>query len=481
MSETPTPVFSWTRHETPDVVVLVDWAQADATDRQWLTDLTVASLGWGSRYGAEFALRVLLPTPDDLTLPSGIATYAQPLTKAALPADLRGQLVVLLGPQTPAMQALVNVVVQGGARIAARAFGPWMRSAPLASNADALTSIDALIALVHDCRAARMATPGTDSVAVPQITVGFEPPEIAVIIPSHNRVRYIPMAIASVLAQHYPHVQAIVADDGSSDGTPELVAQYAHAGVRLFRKAHSGGPDTRNQVLATVSAPYVVWLGDDDVLTPDCLTSRLAMLARFPQAEVIYGEMLICDADMKPTGAVKPREWHGRTDGLLAALFERNEMTDGGSLVRREAILRAGGFNPAFPKGHDYEFWTRMVPQTVFKRDPHVGYYWRWHGRNMGVGSGANPYQDAHVRIVESMVRRFTPAQLFPDVPWHTLPPALAEGVAAFKVAARLVREEAWSAALPYAEAAVRGFPGPDSARVLQEVQSHLAATDHAA
>lgn len=478
MSEPTTPVFSWTRVESPDVLVLVDWAQADTTDRQWLTDLTVASLGWGSRYGAEFAARVLLPDPTDATLPSGVATYAMPLTKASLPSSLTGLLVVVLGPQTPAMQPLVHAAVQGGARLAARAFGPWMRQAPLATTADALTHVEALIALVHDSIAARTKTPAT---VVPQITVGFEPPEIAVIIPSHNRSRYIPMAIASVLSQHYPHAQAIVADDGSTDGTPELVAQYAHAGVRLFRKAHSGGPDTRNQVLATVTAPFVVWLGDDDVLTPDCLTSRLAMLARYPQADVIYGEMLICDVDMKPTGAVKTREWHGRSDALIAALFQQNEMTDGGSLVRRESILRAGGYNPAFPKGHDYEFWTRAVAHTVFKRDPQVGYYWRWHGRNMGVGSGANPYQDAHVRIIDGMVRRFTPAQLFPEVPWQTLPPALAEGVAAFKIGARLVREQAWPAALPYAEAAVRGFPGPDSTRLMQEVQSHLATAGHAA
>ena len=99
----------------------------------------------------------------------------------------------------------------------------------------------------------------------------------------------------------------------------------------------------------------------------------------------------------------------------------------------------------------------------------------------MGVGSGANPYQDAHVRIIDGMVRRFTPAQLFPEVPWQTLAPALADGVFAFKIAARLVREAAWGVALPYAEAAVRGFPGPESARLMQEVQSHLAAAGHAA
>ena len=73
----------------------------------------------------------------------------------------------------------------------------------------------------------------------------------------------------------------------------------------------------------------------------------------------------------------------------------------------------------------------------------------------MGLGGGANPYADAHRRIVLEMWGRYDRLLLFPDVPWEHLPAEQRDAVSALLMAERLVREEAWSDAHRFAKLAV--------------------------
>jgi glycosyltransferase involved in cell wall biosynthesis len=293
-------------------------------------------------------------------------------------------------------------------------------------------------------------------------------PTVAVVIPTYNRPQYLRETLASVSAQDYPRLEIIVADDGSTDRPDEIDAACRAAGARLFRKAHSGGPDTRNQVLQTIDATWVLWLGDDDVLLPGVISSRVRTALAHPTADVIYADIAVADAKLRPTGQIiRTEEWFGRR--IIPALFERNEITEGGSLVRRALIETAGGYNIAFPKAHDYEFWTRAAATAVFKRDPNIGYLWRWHGGNMGLGSGHNGYQNAHVGIILGLLGRFAPNVLFPDVPWHEIDADRTRGLLAFLAGARMVREDP-DVALEFALVAAQYWPGVDASRLLAEV-----------
>ena len=266
----------------------------------------------------------------------------------------------------------------------------------------------------------------------------------SLIIPTWNRVGNLRQTIVSCLAQDYPHCTVIVADDGSSDGTADMVRGLSTNGVQLVANAHAGAPSNRNQALAVVDTPFVVWVGDDDVLAPSLVRNRIAMLQRVPDADVIHGDMLVCNAQLQPQSQNTGEDWSARPEALVAALFQRNVIADGGSLISMRAYARAGWYDDAFPKGHDYHLWSRLALRAKFVYDAGVGYLWRWHGANMGLGGGANPYADAHRRIVLEMWGRYDTRLLFPGVTWETLPAAQVDAVAALLMAERLVREEAW-------------------------------------
>ena len=465
-----------------DVVIAIDWPMADATDRQWATELAVASLGWGSRFGSDFAPTFLVPDPTDAALPSGIAMYAASLSDGIEALPITPPLIVLLGTQSARATRVAAYAVQHRIPCLVRAGTAWATDTSIRSVGRVASALGAMITAILD--GVGLPTDDTGVVAVstptpavtrrvPEARVVHEQPRVAIVIPTYNRADYLTAAIDSALSQTYPHVEVIVADDGSTDATATVAHGRASHGVRYFSKPHTNGPDTRNKVLAGIDAPFIVWLGDDDLLTPTCVASRVDMLARYPRADVIYGNLLTVNADLEPTGSdVVAEDWFGRDATLLATLFERNPITEGGALVRHEKIRQMQGYDPAFPKAHDYEFWSRLAPHAAFKHDPGTSYIWRWHGGNMGLGSGANPYQDAHVRIVLGLLSRHAPQELFPNVPWHQLDTKATEGVASLLSAVRLWREDAIDFALQFAERAVECWPTQDSRTVLAQLQA---------
>jgi O-antigen biosynthesis protein len=298
-------------------------------------------------------------------------------------------------------------------------------------------------------------TPGRTTSATVEVRPGDASPPVTLVIPTRNRVSYLQEAIASCLGQSYPHCRIVVADDGSIDGTVALVRSLASHGVSLVTGPHVGGPSNRNRTLATLETPFVMWVGDDDVLLPNAVASRIAMLQRFPDADIVHGDLLQVNAALEPQQPITYEDWYHRPDALLATLFQRNVIADGGSLVRTAVYARAGLYDDAYPRGHDYHLWSRLATRARFKHDPGVTYLWRWHGSNLGLGGGVSPYADCHRRIVYEMWARYDRERLLPEIPWNQIPAAQRDGIAALALADRLAREHAWDDAQRFARLAV--------------------------
>jgi len=121
-------------------------------------------------------------------------------------------------------------------------------------------------------------------------------PRVSVIIPAHNAAPFIEETLASVRAQTYDDWEVVVAEDGSSDDTWELL-QAAGPGVRSFRRESAGGPAVaRNLALSHATGAFVMFLDADDLLLPRYLESQLACYeaaVKGPGGEV---GLVACDA-----------------------------------------------------------------------------------------------------------------------------------------------------------------------------------------
>ena len=208
---------------------------------------------------------------------------------------------------------------------------------------------------------------------------------IGVVVPAYNAARWIGEAIASVLAQTYRDWRLVVVDDGSTDGTADVVVGFADERITLIRQANAGVSAARNrgmsELVGTAPSPQplparggggfagpilplpsregaggrgpILFLDADDRLAPHALSRLAASLAASPHAVAAVGAYAFVD-----TGRV-----HVPPSGdILRRLLVRNLFANGGHLL----IRAAGEFRADIAYGEDWEFWIRLGLQGPF-------------------------------------------------------------------------------------------------------------------
>lgn len=212
-------------------------------------------------------------------------------------------------------------------------------------------------------------------------------PLVSVIVPTHDHERFVRETLDSVFAQTYPHLQVIVSDDASTDGTVALVREaYGDRVDLVASEVNTGISGNFNRALGAVRGELVAWLDGDDLMRPHRIERQVAALEARPDAAGC-----IADAEVLqwPSGEVLGRFTtlvNGRTgvrDGGIELLFDPNyAMLPSVSLLRASCIPEHG-FDERIPVLNDWLFHIE-----VFRRGPVVavdevlGSY-RRHGGNV--------------------------------------------------------------------------------------------------
>lgn len=124
--------------------------------------------------------------------------------------------------------------------------------------------------------------------------VEVEPgPLVSVVLPTYDRAGRVRRAIDSVLAQSYPHLELIVVDDGSTDTTPDVLAQVGDPRVTLLRIDHSGVGAARNLALEKCRGDVVAYIDDDNLMCRHWLKSVVWAFQHHPEIEVLYGARVV--------------------------------------------------------------------------------------------------------------------------------------------------------------------------------------------
>ncbi|WP_276641893.1 glycosyltransferase [Siccibacter turicensis] len=230
----------------------------------------------------------------------------------------------------------------------------------------------------------------------------------SILIPTWNRERYVLPAVCSALTQRDPHFEVVVVDDGSTDSSLTLLDGLNDPRLRVIRKAHTNAPDTRNRAIAEAKGDYVVWLDSDDLLHANALSHYRTLLTRFSQVDVISCGLEKHGADKQFYSLVNHPPAR-----RLHQVIHGNFISNPGSCVRRSLYARVGGYNPAFVRAHDYEFWSRAVgeAQVMFSACCNVSY--RLHDGNL-TGVGKQVDLSWEYRIFTALVERYTPQALLP-------------------------------------------------------------------
>ena len=204
---------------------------------------------------------------------------------------------------------------------------------------------------------------------------------ISVVIPCYNQAQFLPDAIASVLHQTWPNVELIVVDDGSTDDTSRIAAQFAS--VRCLRQSNKGLAAARNAGLGCSTGQYIAFLDADDRLLPEALEHGAQCLVNNPDYAFVHGDYRRIAEDGSPANAnMVDKPAPGRTGYL--GLLENNYIAMHGTVLYRRDILESiRGFDSSLPACEDYELYLRIARQYSFGYHPHLVAEVREHSRKM--------------------------------------------------------------------------------------------------
>jgi len=187
--------------------------------------------------------------------------------------------------------------------------------------------------------------------------------DVAVIIPAYNYARYLGQAIDSVLRQTHSEFEILVIDDGSTDGTRDLVHQYSDPRVHYIYQTNAGLSAARNTGLANAKSPFVAFLDADDEWQPDFLRTALGRFKALPED---YGIVATRSSRMDPTGKPIPtRNPPMPEDADLTArdITVKTRFMPSAVVARKSAFDQCGGFDTTLRSSEDRDMWIRIGQQ----------------------------------------------------------------------------------------------------------------------
>jgi glycosyltransferase involved in cell wall biosynthesis len=220
-------------------------------------------------------------------------------------------------------------------------------------------------------------------------------PTVSVIIPTYNYGRYIRDALESVFAQTYSDYEIIIVDDGSTDGTPEIVAPYLDR-VKLISTDHEGHTAARDVGVAASRGRYICFLDSDDKYTPDKLELQVPFLETHPDFDFVFSDFSSFNETGVHTESFMaerkrflrlPYRREGAHRVFLTSLYEaffyERFILPGTMLARRDYVIETGVYDRSLgAKVYTSKLLHTLDRAKVAYTDA-VTVCRRWHGENI--------------------------------------------------------------------------------------------------
>ncbi|THD77678.1 MAG: glycosyltransferase family 2 protein [Phenylobacterium sp.] len=206
-------------------------------------------------------------------------------------------------------------------------------------------------------------------------------PVVSVVTPTKNRLPLLREALDSVAAQTFARWEHLVVDDGSDDGTAEELARRAAADprVRYIRRdgEKAGANICRNIGVRESRGEYVVFLDSDDLLDPQCLADRVALMARNADLDFATFQTSVFERTRGDLGRLYDPQLGG--DHLLRFLYFEAPWIITAPIWRKTALLRLQLFDESLPSWQDVDLHIRALASGMtYLRRPEVDHHVRW-------------------------------------------------------------------------------------------------------
>ena len=194
-------------------------------------------------------------------------------------------------------------------------------------------------------------------------------PTISVIMATYNHEQFVAEAIHSVLSQKAVNFELLISDDGSADGTKEVVSNFRDPRITFFRnEVNRGACTVTNELICRSKGKYIALINSDDLWMKNKLSYQLNFLEKNPQISAIFGRVEFCDKDGKlidknnlQFGSVFDRENRRSSKWLRYFFHSGNCICHPTMLIRRKCYDHLGLYNNRLRQLPDFDMWIRLV------------------------------------------------------------------------------------------------------------------------
>lgn len=218
-------------------------------------------------------------------------------------------------------------------------------------------------------------------------------PKVSVCIPAYNRKDYLRETLDSILAQTCKDYEIIVVDDGSTDGTENMIRELDFP-VTYHWQENSGDAAARNKLVQLARGRYILFIDSDDLLLPDAVERLVKVMETETEDIIAYGSYLRIDRNSNVYGRSRRRLYSGN---ITKHLFKTICVHFGGSMFPRKILKEFPIFDTSLKVCSDYDFWLRLSTKYRFIALSNPAFKRRRHSGNLSTNSFENYFTELKV------------------------------------------------------------------------------------
>lgn len=241
-------------------------------------------------------------------------------------------------------------------------------------------------------------------------------PLVSVIMPVFNGERYVRAAVESILGQSFTDYELIIINDGSTDGSDEILQKYASIEGRVVYGVHEqnrGLVAVLNEGLEIAKGEFIARMDADDISLPERLERQVEFLKQTPHVGVVGTQMNILDASGVKTGQFQVPLEHNR---IIWSLMFGRSFAHPSIMLRKSLFEKTGGYNSDFHVTEDQELWMRLAWLTQFANLPQILVNYRSHSLSV-----SRQKADLQKRQILTLRRQLSSQILGREIPVETL------------------------------------------------------------
>lgn len=202
-------------------------------------------------------------------------------------------------------------------------------------------------------------------------------PKVSVYIVNHNYGRYFEQAIESLLAQSYDDFEILVVDNGSTDGSREIISRYAtHPKVAVLFQENIGLNRTNNVAISRTTGRYIMRLDADDFLHENALANMVAMLDRRPDVGLVFPDYFLVDEQGENMRMIQR---HNFDEVTILDQPAHGACT----MIRRECLEALDGYDESYHCQDGWDIWVRFIQRFGVANIRLPLFYYRQHGASL--------------------------------------------------------------------------------------------------